>query len=76
MFLDVLLSNNLWKFLFSKTPIIWDEWIGEAKGDYLGWKPIIEIWRGTPELEQATKEGLKGSLLYSFFYLQFINFYV
>jgi hypothetical protein len=46
--------------LHSKTPIIWDEWIGEAKGTYLDWHPIIEIWRGTQNLFDATQQGFEG----------------
>lgn len=51
-----------------KTPVIWDEWIDEARGEFLGWKPIIEIWRGTKNLQDATNQKLKGFFLHSFFF--------
>jgi hypothetical protein len=45
---------------YRKTPVVWDEWFAEAKGSYLGWEAIIEVWRGTYDLHEATEQGFEG----------------
>jgi len=50
-----------------KRPIVWDEWQQEAANNYIGWSPVISVWRGTQNLHDATSQGYEVINMYGWY---------